>query len=916
MAGGSKKKRTKFAIKNIFKRIKPGYAYLELCYFDAVKNKAQPLPKGTSISVFYHNEAGDVITRVDKAAEIKSTSGKVSFKLQAYEKNEEHKYMSFGLIYDEETYLNIKSKKIIKIDEIKKRIKKDKEYMGKNPMFLLPEKISQRDYHWEINNDYFVDEKFLFKIPKKKPLKGSNGHLLAVLTPEWQHLSFCFREGKEGKEQVVPQYLTVSGYNKAISAVKPEVRSNIVHKKCLVVPWFLKKNFGAERDTSKIVFGFKTKDVFVDTKKKKIVFIKADDFKKKKLKDRFGFFDLPPVWISDNWQVNFNGWKRFKSVINKTTKFDKPFKIYLDSVSLTGSDLKSIAWNANNRFTVFDYRMEMYKPDTNKPQWSKHKSRLNCIPAGFLPTRPRVIAFNGKFYDVTFKRSTRGGDVIGARAAVLNDADVHYQEAMQKPYVNLAGNLELHYFHDCLKRTSSATDFKPTPYLLVYWSAKFIRNGVNQAKVNKFYKYGMKYSKKRWELKGYKFAPEKDPNNKKITIMPVFFFEGRDSNPKKCEVKIHPTGGATSRSSMGIASGNFVAHTYKPSGAAFVEQGKAFKYYTMSHELGHASGLHDEYLESLAEDSNWSPSLPNFKQYYPGMPYSCDTNSMMEGNKAPRLRHYWYYALWLSKTAGVKAFTKNTDFRIEGKRGGGKYKYYRKNDVLPARPAAKPLLYYDPKYTKTGYTNGSHGKMDLFLYNLGQDETTDILVPGKKKFQGTLVVRPKLYFDFQNHGGNNWANNGQKLSFLRNFQSKIGSDLNKKVYLTHSSDSGYKLIYVYFVPHYECDFSATKHGGSHFTIKVLRDPAGTYVPEYRPKLVGGSDFSATTFKIGHKQDPIATFRYILGLKPYYLFPSMEGFVMKFIRVDKTTIAANDMKFLARWVKSKRGKALRHRVHKR
>lgn len=909
MAGNGVKKRTKFKVKNIFKRIKPGLAYLHLQYFDAVKNKEQPLPKGTSITVFYHNKEGNVTSRVDNVAQIKGTDGKVSFKLKAFEKDEEHKLVSFGIKYKEESYYNITKKKLITIEDIKKEIKKDKEYLAKNQLFLLPQEITLKNCRWEIKSDLYQAGKFMFKVPKKKAIKGDNGHLPVVLKPEWQYLSFRFRDAAKEKEMVVPQYLTVSGYNRAVSSVVPEVRSNIVHKENLLVPWFLRKNFTATRDRRKITFGFKTKNAYVDTAKKKIVFFKADDFKKKPLKDKFKFFDLPALWISDNWQVDYDGWKRIASVANKGTSADKPLKVYLDSVTLTGSDLKSIAWNANNRFTVFDYRLKMFDKSTRNPHWSKHKSKVNCIPATFLPMRTRVVACNGKFYDVTFKRSVRGGEVVGARAAVLEDADVHCHGAMQNPYVAGAGNLELHYFHDCLKRTTDSKTFKPTPYLLVYWSAEFIRNGVSQAAVNKFYKYGLKNSKKRWELKGYKFVPEKDPNNQKITIMPIFFFEGRTSNPKKCTVKIHPTGGANSRSNMGIAVGNFVAHTYKPSGAALTEVGKNFKYFTMSHELGHACGLDDEYLESLKEDNNWSPTLPNFKQYYEGMPFSKDENSMMVGNKAPRLRHYWYYSYWLSNTAGVKAFTKNTEFRVEGKRSSGKYVYYRKNDVI----APKPGLYYQHSYHKSPFTNGTHGHMDLYLYRLGQDETTDLLMAGKKKFKAILVIRPKLYFEFQNHGGNNWANNNQKLTFLRNFQTKIDQAL-KKVYLSKNSDADYKLIYAYFVPHYECDFSATKYGGQHFTIKVLRDPAGNYEPEFRKK-VGGADFTNSTFKIGHKQDPISIFRYILGLKPYRLIPIMGVFKIKMIRIDRVTIKANDLKFLGTWVKGKRGNASAHSVHK-
>ena len=112
-------------------------------------------------------------------------------------------------------------------------------------------------------------------------------------------------------------------------------------------------------------------------------------------------------------------------------------------------------------------------------------------------------------------------------------------------------------------------------------------------------------------------------------------------------------------------------HEPRAASGTYSEDGDGYKAYTMAHELGHATGLHDEYLESLEEDKNWSPTLPTFKkdQWYNGMPYSCDDASMMVTNYVPRMRSYWYFCRWLNETAEIKAFTANTEFHVVTTKG-------------------------------------------------------------------------------------------------------------------------------------------------------------------------------------------------------------------------------------------------------
>lgn len=59
---------------------------------------------------------------------------------------------------------------------------------------------------------------------------------------------------------------------------------------------------------------------------------------------------------------------------------------------------------------------------------------------------------------------------------------------------------------------------------------------------------------------------------------------------------------------------------------------------TPTHELGHALGLPDEYIESQWDCSG---GLHGFSDRTPGSPYASDGTSIMKGGHQPRLRHAW-----------------------------------------------------------------------------------------------------------------------------------------------------------------------------------------------------------------------------------------------------------------------------------
>lgn len=898
---------------NPFVKITPGYGYLQFKYRSALTDKDEPFPEGTPVKVTYIDGAGKK-TAHSKPLAIKGNQGKVAFKIELKTN------LTAALDFSEKRWLNVTDKKLMSDAEVDQETAADAEYPARKALIRLPEVVGLDDCEWEINCGFFNADaaRRRFEDLEHNELKGGAGHLAVVLKPEWQFVSFRYYDRHAKADKAVPQGLILDGFIEDVSKKKPVVRSTAYRDDCIIVPWIRTAWQRGKRTAGKVELRFSAKNRWVESGKGIVSENKAT-IKAKPFADRLKYFDLPERFDSDNWVVKLDAdWKPVKDVINEATTKAKPLKFYLDAPVLCRKNLRPIGWDKDDRFTVFDPTMTVVKPDTTgapkKPYLTTGKLDHNFFNPDKAGGTPRLIACNGVFYDVGDKRVASKGPV-GARAAVKGDRDVHHYSRVKEPMVAAAGNFELHYLSEC--QDSGGAEAQ---YLMVYWSCDIDLDGATAADRNDFFEKGFTNARVRWEKKKYTFQPEKDPGGNNLTVRPVFYFEGRDEAPVKCTVDLKAAG--SGRSNMSLTTAEFEAGEHSPGGAAYSENGISYKTFTMAHELGHAIGEDDEYIESLGNDKKWSPVLPRYKQYYPGMPYHFDAGSMMVSNRAPRLRHMWYFARWMSAVKPVRKLTGKTVFNVKSGVGPA-YTYFLKK---------KSRNFYKPRYVKRNFTRGTHGRMDLFLYKLGSDETTKAIA-AIPDFDSILVVRLKFQMRFSAHDAVTWAGADPEpiasrqdaagehlpLQWMRQFENRVGA-LNKRFYVstTAAGETSFKKALVLFVPHYHFGGGTS---AEHFELTVMRN--NTAAPKYRSDFYDDG-FKKRRFRIDQLQNEISIVRYALGLdhcEPNMVPKMKDGAPVmkdgnpvmepekkdgKKVKVPLTAINAADLKFLADWMRAQRG----------
>ncbi|HGE73034.1 TPA: hypothetical protein ENX78_19525, partial [Candidatus Poribacteria bacterium] len=464
------------------------YGYLQFMYHNPVTNSNVPFPSGTPINIIYFDNSGAETPHSGNPLST-DAQGKITFFI------EHRTNLYFEINFDQRTYINITSNRLIHDSDINNLDTKT------NMIFMLPQRFNLKNSKWTIDSVPVYDTATrTFRNLEANPLSGAGGHLPVVLTPEWQYFGFQFYDQHARTRRMVPQYIILNGYNEDIDEDNPVTKSNVFKDDSICLPWIEDRNSKDVRNAQKIVLNFRTTNAYVDSGAG-IARHTRDEVRAMQLKERFKHYDLPEYWSSKNWGAKFgqdgNAYFAFSGMANMGFNSTAPIVFELDTVVITDDELEyDDDWDNDNHFTFFNINMAINNPQTNRHYWTQGTVDRNFFPMGITGNHPRVLAVNGRFYDITDKRSVEG-DIIGARAAVRDDSSVHYGEEVMRPYHWVAGNIELHYFADTLDQSDNVL-----ASLLVYWSCEFEADNVTDAQVENFRRLGMTNAKNVWERKG------------------------------------------------------------------------------------------------------------------------------------------------------------------------------------------------------------------------------------------------------------------------------------------------------------------------------------------------------------------------------------------------------------------------------
>jgi hypothetical protein len=664
--------------------------------------------------------------------------------------------------------------------------------------------------------------------------------------------------------------------------------------------------------------------------------------------------------LGDRFETVMKDRKQIKPFGSNVTDSRFPLTFSLDDIVLvdgTGRQVKGdrdstnheIALSAKSRYALFhvvDNNLLLFDPDTSLEHWSAAPLAENLITK--TPQEARLIVFatggpsgassatdkrSSGFFDIWDKRTTlpEGAvqgtkDVIGARAAVANDRDVRFSESILQPNKGDAnslpyaaqrtGNFELHYIRrGCFLDGSPGIE---RHFLLVYWSARFKphfdpnpklsdKNPVTAGEIRKFAIEGFRNAKTHWERKEYTIEPLDTDNPPAIDVVTVFYFEpklGNNGGQHKCLVSVsnNPDVAFMGFFESQMHRSDFATRT--DSGGKEIDPIDLLEASNLvaGHELGHAVGKPDEYIERRADFKSTSDA---FRQHIPGAPYGGEGRAVMNTSMAlPRMRYWWNFVNWLNDASKddkkLKPVLNGRQFRVRfffSLQDGTKKKVKELSYHVPDehRDIYKAFKSKEPLALTTGAT-------DLNLYKIGHDETSlAVRVAGErtdKSFDAIVSTYFKLGFTFVDHPTSptkKWTDDLRKAwmnDLIREVQGLVGKGFlflpDDKV---RSGDSGkqdllFQRIVLVFLA---LGRTGVPSSVTHYDIKVVfRDDA---------KITGRS---GKALEVGNDTSKVWVANYIYGKDdgateaPIALLPA-----------DKR-IKVTELLFLRDWVRQELG----------
>lgn len=731
---------------------------------------------------------------------------------------------------------------------------------------------------------------------------------IVELDPRWSYMKLLYFDKKLATKLSIPPIVAEGFNDRDSTGGAPDSQSNWSTQSsgCQCLPWVLSKaadGSAIDKPDDRTFLRFRTKpDTFINSSAatasgggRTLVTRNAgtagtdpglnegtntgDDIRTLDWDPRISYYDLPEVWASRNYwaQDNITGGAgaRFEAVMTsrgatRTSDAD-PLLFSLDDVVLVdGSGRQSIQdkssadadqalSEANSRLVLLhldrndDFNIKIHNPRADMAHYSNIPFGENLIR--HTPEHARLVIFCSLFYSIWDKRTRQDGNldfsanhVLGARAAVLNDATVH---AFDLCRVNLStnqpsndycqfkcGNYELHYLHYC-----GLKDTKPLSYLIIYWNCRFTLHSdtpatdpsLNANWRQNFEQNGMVRAMTR-STRPYLLT--KNTGAKDILIRPYYYLEAKPDaagGAHKCIVRVSKNSGAK----MGPTEAKFeqTAHSPVPGAYGLADDalpdvdGTTYTPLTSSHEFGHATGCFDDYLYSLKVDGDRWSGIPTFSQPFtaPGGPYHRDRLARMYHNRSPRMRNYWHFVNWVNdeRSGRLNTFLSGTSFKLN---------YTFAGPASPIEMDLSDARFRDtcsPSWRGNNRTLGTTGRADFLLYKTGGE--TSHALDTNHVFEGIMVIFTRINIDFDRTFwdvvlGRQWTYQDRATWIRDTLKNPIDHHLNS-YYIECTGAAEFNKIYLLVNPFFWVHEAGSPPHTPHFEIEVTRN--------------GGSDFSAS-----------------------------------------------------------------------
>jgi Putative peptidoglycan binding domain/OmpA family len=907
--------------------------YLQLLFIDPEKNE-RPFPKDMPVVIRYNDDSiEEVKTLEDGKIKFNAVTAKETFILEF--KYEKLHYFVVEPIGKKETI------EFVPEDKIEDKLRK------KHRVFSLPLKWTSVEAEWEADGyaDY-KDGKFE-KIDTAGPTIGADDKPVTLkLDPQWHYARFVYFDRYHGhshhksKRICIPP-IFVKGTRKStdgVSANPVDTSSNWtnntpdIFNRCQCIPWIL------TRKTDGVKLADLDKDMMLEFALEENTYVEATAADKHEIKkldptkikidlNRPKKYDLPKLWKSKNCYTRFfDGKGKFSydmtaDDIKKSLKDDGPLIYCLDDVVLTKTDGsqvikdkdkddadKDLSDDSRVALLYLDsmddkhkYKIKIHNANAKAQYHTDLKFNKNVIIDYHADTR--AVLFANDLYDIYDQRTEEAGDfdftkkhILGARAAEINDSRVSHAESILADVNNYenytaanCGNFDFHYLH------YAGVDIKNKRMLfafITFWSCRLVKDAVRGGTdddVKNYREKGMQNAMLRWNAKEYEFS---FTNRKDLIGKTFYLFEAKlddagGEQKSRLSITDDDTGSGNRRTSAHYRASAYGEEPARFGAATPDYDGIAYECLTVAHELGHGTGLKDDYDYSLEVlNRNWR-GLPRYKQYYDGMPYTIDAHSIMKRNQSPRLRNYWNKVSWLNNNIASLPGIINDDrnkIQIE----------YPASDLKYIRPAGETLtaIYNRPgtipnNRKETNFDWGNNAHCDLFLYFLGEDEFAHNITEGQT-YNGMLVENTHIHLTFNGAG---WTN-AKKRQWTQALNNTMDQGLNGKYRLARKSGTGdYDNTFLRFYWQYTVT-NPDPDGSHHFRLTVNSTGDGITHSNAHPERL----------TVGKNCDMNILIAYCLGIK-MSRFKGIFGYIRRLLYDD---IDKDDLARLATWMQTKAG----------